>query len=227
MENILLWGLVPPILLLIYTWHLDRIEREPLGLVIKVFVFGALSVLVAMVLEILAAMAMSYLNLNETSYLYLILDNFLAVALIEEFSKRLPVRRIIWKNAEFNYRFDAIVYCLASALGFAAAENITYMVSYGTGIALGRLIPVHAVCSVYMGHYLGAAKTAELDGNKTAMKKYSRLSLFVPMLIHGFWDFSLSSEEDIFYLAALFMIVVLTVSAFGNLHKYSKEDRPV
>lgn len=227
MNSILLWGLVPPVLLLIYVWKLDRIEREPAGLVLRVFLMGALSTFAAMVLESLAMYALELMKLDESSYLYLIIDNFLAVALVEEYCKRAPVRKVIWKNPEFNFRFDAIVYCLASALGFAATENIFYMLSYGTEIALGRMIPVHAVCSVYMGYYLGIAKTGDLDGNPQLEKKYTRLSILVPMLIHGFWDFALSTEEDIFYIAALIMIVIVTMTAFNNLHKLSKEDRPV
>lgn len=227
MDSILRWGLIPPILLLLYTWRLDRIEKEPLGLVIKVFVMGVLSTFAAIVLESLAAVGLEFMELDETSYLYLIIDNFLAVALIEEFCKRAPVLGIIWKNREFNYRFDAIVYCLASALGFAATENIFYMLSYGTGIGLSRLIPVHSICAVYMGHYLGIAKTAELDGDKKTQKKFTKLSLGVPMLIHGFWDFALSTEEETFCLIALAMIFILTILAFRSLHKHSKEDRPV
>ena len=138
MNSILFWGIVPPILLLFYTWRLDRIEREPAGLVIKVFLLGAITTILAVLLESLAALGLSYLDLDESSNLYLLIDNFLAVALIEEFCKRMPVKRSIWKSPEFNYRFDAIVYCLASALGFAATENIVYMISYGTGIALRK-----------------------------------------------------------------------------------------
>ncbi|MDO4804226.1 MAG: PrsW family glutamic-type intramembrane protease [Lachnospiraceae bacterium] len=227
MNSIIMWGLVPPILLLIYTWRLDKIEREPTGLVIKIFLMGVASTFLAMVLESLAAYGLEFLDLDTTSYVYLAIDNFLAVALIEEFCKRLPVKKFIWNNPNFNFRFDAIVYCLASALGFAAAENIFYMIAYGAGVGLARLIPVHSICAVYMGHYLGAAKTYELDGEVRKKKRCMRLSVLVPTLIHGFWDFALSTEEDLFSYLALGMIVILTVVAFDNLHKYSKEDKPI
>ena len=227
MNSILFWGIVPPILLLFYTWRLDRIEREPAGLVIKVFLLGAITTILAVLLESLAALGLSYLDLDESSNLYLLIDNFLAVALIEEFGKRMPVQRSIWRSPEFNYRFDAIVYCLASALGFAATENIVYMISYGTGIALKRLIPVHSICAIYMGHYLGIAKMAEKAGDQKTYKRFRRLSLIIPTLIHGFWDFSLTTENTLFYLAALGMIFILTIVSFNSLHKHSKEDVPV
>ena len=159
MDKIIFWGLVPPILLLIYVWRLDKIEREPIGLVIRVFFMGAASTFIAMVLESIAINGLELLGLDHMSYAYMIIDNFLAIALIEEFSKRIPISKLVWNNPEFNYRFDAIVYCLASALGFAATENIFYMMAYGTEIALTRMIPVHAICAVYMGYYLGVAKT--------------------------------------------------------------------
>ncbi|HAE45077.1 MAG TPA: hypothetical protein DCG37_05730 [Lachnospiraceae bacterium] len=227
MENLLLWGLVPPILLLAYVWKLDRVEREPVGLVVKVFLMGAASTCAAAVLESLAGVALMYADLDESSYLYLIIDNFLAIALIEEFCKRAPVSRFIWKDPAFNYRFDAIVYCLASAVGFAAIENVLYMWQFGTGIVFLRLIPIHSICGVYMGHYLGTAKAAEKRGDIRRKKQYMKYSLIIPMLIHGYWDFSMTAEKDIFYITAFAMILVLTIAAFYNLHKYAREDGPV
>ena len=48
--------------------------------------------------------------LNRRSAAYLLLDNFLVVAVSEEVCKIVPVRLAAWKHPAFDYRFDAVVY---------------------------------------------------------------------------------------------------------------------
>lgn len=227
MEIALFFGIVPPILLLFYIWTLDKVEQEPIGLVLKTFVFGMLSVIPAVVMEIFGSAVLDFLGVPYDTWLYYGLNCFLVVAFAEEFCKRMMARFSIWNNPEFNYRFDAVLYLVASALGFAAAENIMYLVDSGLGGVLGRLIPVHTICGVFMGYYLGFAKTAELDGDKAALKKWNRLSLLVPMLIHGFYDFSLYTGSGTLVLLSLLMVIVLTIRAFLSIKKVAREDRPL
>ena len=40
----------------------------------------------------------------------------------------------------FNYKFDAIVYCVTSALGFAAIENVLYCLGGDIGTAVTRAL---------------------------------------------------------------------------------------
>lgn len=225
MNTILAWGILPPLALIIYIWVLDRIEREPPGLIIKTMIFGALSAFLAIALESVGEYILEYIELD--GIVYLIVFNFLVVAGSEEFSKRLAMKLAVWKNPNFNFRFDAVVYSVASALGFAAFENILYMVSYGTEIALSRLIPTHSICGLFMGYYLGIAKTAELDGDMRARSLYMKLSLIIPVLIHGFYDFCLSTEDDFLSLFVLGFIFILAIVSFGKLRKFAKSDRPV
>ena len=223
----LFFGIVPPILLLYYIWTLDKVEQEPIGLVLKTFFFGMLSVIPAVVLEIFGGGLLIFIGVPYDTWLYYALDCFLVVAFAEEFSKRMMARFSIWNNPEFNYRFDAVLYLTASALGFAAAENIMYLIDSDLGGVLGRLIPVHTICGVFMGYYLGFAKTAELDGDREALKKWNRLSLLVPMLIHGFYDFTLSTGSMAMVLVSLLMVVVLTFRAYRSIRKVAAEDRPL
>ena len=98
---------------------------------------------------------------------YLAAENFLVVACTEELCKRLPVRHIFWRHRAFDYRFDAVVYCVFSALGFAALENVLYVADSGFRTAVMRAllsVPGHFFFAVYMGVYLGEAKSAETRG---------------------------------------------------------------
>lgn len=213
---------VIPIALLAYVWYLDRLEHEPLGLVAAVFAFSALlGTAAAAALEEVGAVLLGATPLGGIPYLGDFLYFFCVVALVEEFCKRFPVMRLVWNNPAFDHRFDAIVYCVASAIGFAVAENIMYVGIYGADVTLGRLIPVHTICGVFMGYYLGCAKICERGGNGAAKNKYLAYSLLFPVLIHGAWDFCVSVEVEALEWFALVGVVVLTIFAFRRLKTYA------
>ena len=227
MSSILYWGLLPPLLLLVYIYHLDKIEREPVGLIAKAFLFGVICTFVASFLEQIGDALLSYLPFREGSTIYNFLMYFIIVAGAEEFCKRTAGRLAVWKSPEFNFRFDAVIYWEAAALGFAAFENIMYMFAFGEGIALGRLIPVHAICGIYMGYYMGLAKTCELRYGPAMQKRNERLALLIPMLIHGAWDFCVSSDSAILAIGILVFIVILTIRAFLKLRDSARADMPI
>ena len=51
MSYLLFFGLIPPIILLIYIYKLDKIEKEPPKMILRLFLYGIFSVLPAMFLE--------------------------------------------------------------------------------------------------------------------------------------------------------------------------------
>ena len=114
---LLLAALLPAIILLIRVYKLDKIEKEPRGLLLKLVLFGALSGVVASAAEA-GLLYLLGLLAPRSELAYLLLENFIAVALVEELCKRWPVRRFAWNHPAFDYRFDAVVYCVFSALGF-------------------------------------------------------------------------------------------------------------
>lgn len=227
MSYLLLFGLLPPLILLIYIYKLDKIEKEPPRMILRLFLLGIFAVIPAMFLELAGDALLQGLGFAETSMAYLFLMYFCVVAFSEELSKRLVGVGMTYRSEEFNYQFDAVVYCTAAALGFACAENIMYLVSYGAEVALGRLIPIHTICGVYMGHYVGLAKAAHRRGETGNRVMYNLLSVLIPVAIHGFYDFSLSTENDDLLIANLVFTVVITVIAFFSVRSYAKKDSPV
>ena len=219
---------IVPIALLGYVWSLDRLEHEPIGLGAAVFLVSALlGTFAAALLEEIGGVLLDSTILGSVPYVSDFIYFFCIVALVEEFCKRFPVMRIIWNHREFNYRFDVIVYCVASAIGFAVAENLMYVGMYGGDIVIGRLIPVHTICGVFMGYYLGCAKMCERGGNRQARGRYLTKSLLIPVLIHGSWDFCVSVDVAGLELLAMAGILVLTVFAFIRLKTYARFDAPL
>jgi protease PrsW len=111
---------------------------------------------------------------------------FLLVALVEEFSKFLFVRGVLYDDAHFNEPFDGIVYSVMVSMGFATLENILYVSQGGFSTAIVRMftaVPAHATFAVLMGYYIGKAKFEK------GMAYLSWAGLLAATLFHGAYDY--------------------------------------
>jgi len=226
---LLLAALLPAIILLVRVYRLDTIEKEPSSLLWKLVLFGALSGVVAAGIEWALIWVLDQI-FTQSTLLYLVLENFVIVAGTEELCKRWPVKRFAWNSPAFDYRFDAVVYCVFSAVGFAALENVLYVAQYGFGTAVTRAllsVPGHFFFAVYMGLYLGEAKLFERMGDYGRSRRFMQYSLFVPMLLHGFWDFCLSFQSWIMTIVFYAFVLVFFLSANRRLTIASRTDEPV
>ncbi|SEP71511.1 Membrane proteinase PrsW, cleaves anti-sigma factor RsiW, M82 family [Treponema bryantii] len=228
---ILIPALLPVFLILRYVYLLDKNEREPLNFVLKVVIYGAFfSIPCAAAERFLISMISMYYDPATIQIAWM--ENTVGVALVEEFSKWLVLMLIVWKNRNFDYRYDGIVYAVSASLGFAALENILYVVSYGTGVSIGRAIfaiPGHATFGVFMGYWLSRAKTFWLDGKTGRMKFCKLLALGIPMLIHGAYDFLLSEQVAALGYQYVFYIYVILLDFFAwRIIKHEfRTDRPL
>ena len=229
---LLLAALVPAAFLMVQVYRFDRIEKEPAGLLLKLALFGALSGLAAGAIEGALTRVLDVTLGGST--LRLVLENFLAVALVEEACKRWVVLKFAWNHPAFDYRFDAVVYCVFSALGFAALENILYVAEYGFAVAVSRAllsVPGHCFFAVYMGIYLGQAKMAERAMQRYYIElpdetpgQYLRASLLVPTLLHGFWDFSLSVGGWLMTILFYLFVLAFFIDAYRKLRFAAGSD---
>lgn len=226
---LLLAALLPAIFLLVRVYRYDHVEKEPIRLILLLVGGGVLAAIPAAFLEELFGTLLKGF-LEEGSVLYLIIENFFIIALAEEITKRLPVRLIAWRHPAFNYRFDAVVYCASSALGFAAIENILYVAQYGLSVALSRAllsVPGHFFFAIFMGVYLGQAKMAEISGKIKEKKRFLWLSLIAPILVHGFWDFCLSFESVVMTIVFFVFVIFFFFKANSMLKCASAYDAPL
>lgn len=231
---LVLLALIPAIALLIFIYVKDKKEKEPIGLLIKCFVFGILIVIPILIME--SALEKIYLLFfTSGSLIGAFIDAFFMAALSEELFKNLALKKLTWKNRAFNCSFDGIVYAVFVSLGFAAFENVLYVVSDGIGAALFRMftaVPCHAFVAVFMGYYYSKAKKAFFDNDKALEKKYKSYSLLVPMICHGLYDWPLLIKAEIAgdaiavlgFFAWVIFIIVQTVVAFRLVNKASKMD---
>ena len=223
-------SVLPAALLMIFIWHKDKIEKEPIGMLAGLFLLGALMVIPAGLAEVGLIKALDSV-LDEGNYAYMLIDNFLIVALAEEGCKFFILRVRTWRSPNFNYTFDAVVYSVAVSLGFATLENILYVVGDGTvklAIMRGILsVPGHAIDAVFMGWFYGMAKRAECAGDASGRSANLRRAIIVPLLTHGFYDFCLTVDNDVFIFIFFGFEILITVIAFRKVSELSRTDSPL
>ena len=191
----LLITLVPPILILLYFVLSDKF-KEPKGTVILIFFLGFLICLPAGILNGLS----EQFFFTKLNYSRNLTWSFLGPAWAEELLKFLILYLIVLKRKEFNEPMDGLVYGVVVSLGFATYENYTYVYElavdwakednaspavYSYAVALGRsysAVPMHGLNGAVMGYFFGMYAF-------TNNKKFLVLSLLLPYLFHGFYNF--------------------------------------
>jgi len=233
MTIILMASLIPPLFLLWKVYQSDTIEKEPTRLLIGIFVLGMISTIPAGILEMIgsailaAALGVQPGVSSSGMRIFNLFFYFIVVGGAEELVKFLAMRIPTWRNRAFNYVFDGVVYGVTAALGFAALENVLYVLDTGlttAGIRAWTAIPLHCIAGIFMGHYYGIAKAAERWGDRKVKNRMLRRSILIPMLIHGAYDFIASDESPLLVFVFFAYIIVLDVLAYRSLKSYSQHD---
>ncbi len=183
-------AILPAVFLMRYIYNKDKADKEPAGLLIKLVLLGVLSTLPALILEqMMDSFVLPALHIrSETLYAVIVA---LEVGLIEEGCKFFFLHKATWNNPNFNYRFDGIVYAVAVSLGFAAYENIHYVMAYGLSVAAQRAllaVPAHMAFAVFMGAFYGRAKICDVYGMKEKRVENLRLAYGTAVFLHTFYD---------------------------------------
>lgn len=224
-------AVLPAAVLLYVIYKADNVEKEPFGLMALVFFLGVVSTISAVILETIGTGALDLaFRGDNTNLIYTFLMTFFVVGVAEEGGKFLALKLSTWKNKEFNFSFDGIVYSVCASLGFATLENILYVFEGGFSVAVMRAIlsvPGHCIFGVFMGVYYGIAKGNELRGNMEAMKVNLRKAFWIPVAIHGFYDFCLMANLELALLAFIGLEIFMVVRAIKLVKLMSKTDTPL
>ncbi len=222
-----------------FIYKRDRI-KEPIDLILKLFVGGILSCFLVFIVSFVLGLLFPVLSSEpeELNLFELIVFVFLGIAFVEEICKWLISYKMAYNEIEFEELYDMIVYSVFVSLGFAFFENLLYI--YDTGILTGVLraitaVPAHACFGVFMGYYLGLAKSSHLSKNSKLETKYILYSIIVPIILHGIYDYCLFAE-NVFFMLIFFVFTILiyifsikkvnTVSLMRKKIKYTENYCP-
>ena len=213
-----LFTVIPPILILLFFILTDRF-KEPKTTIITVFFLGFLICLPAGILNQLS----HDFFFTGTDYSENLTGSFLGPAWAEELLKFSILYLIILKRDEFNEPMDGLVYGVVVSLGFATYENYTYVYEWASTVAKEEnydflkfsyhvakarsysAIPMHGLNGAVMGYYFGLYA---FSGNKN----YLALSLILPYLFHGFYNF----------LGWPYMMIIIVILSIFSLTLHSK-----
>jgi RsiW-degrading membrane proteinase PrsW (M82 family) len=161
---------VPALVLAGYFWYGDPTAREPLVGLAVTFLLAVAFASIAGVVNSFAQPFFQVFGIVGTTLFY-----FLIVGPIEETVKWLAVRTYAYRTDAFQTVVDGVVYGAMAGVGFAAIENLLYILMFSVestaagfavqqqqavAIATQRAFvgPGHVIFSAWAGFYLGLAK---------------------------------------------------------------------
>jgi RsiW-degrading membrane proteinase PrsW (M82 family) len=154
-------GLAPSLFWLLLFLIEDSKKPEPVAMIAEVFSAGVIAGVVAAILE---ELAIRYLTLSNWFGMNAA-GEFLLFALIEEVVIFLAVYMMVSKKRLRDQHVAAMIYMITAALGFAALENVSYLISVGPTVALQTALIrsvgatlLHAVASGFIGFYWAEGK---------------------------------------------------------------------
>ncbi len=216
-------AITPSIALALIIYFTDRYDKEPLYLLVRLFAIGAFSILPVLFIEKILD------NFNIwTGNGFAIYTSFIVAGFTEEWMKRWVVLKFAYSHKAFNEKLDGIVYAVMVSLGFATVENVLYVVfrfAHMPTIGFQRAIfsvPAHMLFAITMGYYISLAKYAANDRLK---KHYMRLSLFIPILLHGIYNYILMSKSESLLMFFIPFVIFLWSYNLRKLSSYYKESK--
>lgn len=226
-------AVLPAFFLMRYIYRQDQIEQESPVLLLQLIGRGVLAAIVSGALEYIAQLLLNtavYGKISQDSTAYTIILAFLVVAVIEEGAKFFFLYRRTWRDPNFNYRFDAIVYAVFTSLGFAAFENIKYVFGYGLSVAMPRAllaIPGHMSFAVFMGIFYGRAKLCNDIGDKVGKRLNLAIAYIIPVFLHGFYDSCAMIGNTLTTILFVAFVIVMYLVVFKLVKIEARKDEPV
>ena len=203
-------AILPAALITYYVYQKDFFP-EDISEVVVTFLLGSSIVLFLHLLIPLAESISVFFFSDVAKHAYF---SFFRAATLEECMKFFVVYFYCYKLSNFNEPMDAIVFSTAASLGFAAIENIDYVMSardenIAFDVAILRAfsaIPLHAFCGVVMGLFLGLSIFSSKNNSR-----FLTLSLAAPIFIHGLYNFILSVGFGfLIYIFLIFLLIKLS-----------------
>lgn len=158
--------LVPALLWLWFFYRRDAVEPEPRGMVIGVFVLGALvaaAIGIPLVQSVFRVSGWMYAN-QPWSY---VVAAILIIGFAQQFLIYASVRFSVFNSAEFDGPTDGIIYATAAGLGYATVLNVQFVTGDGatslTLAAIQIVLTTLAMASFagIVGYFLGREKHEE------------------------------------------------------------------
>ena len=203
-----LGGIIPSFLWL-WFWMKEKEEThpEPKGLLAIVFIMGMVVVVVVLPIQ---KFVQSHISSHE--------GQLILWASAEEILKYLAVLIILCKTNYANKPIDWPIYLITAALGFAALENILFLIKpfsinqAAVGLLTGQLrflgsTLLHTVSSGILGIALGLSLYTE----NFKRKLYISIGFLIAVILHSAFNFFIIRNDGNDFLKVFAFLWVVTV----------------
>jgi RsiW-degrading membrane proteinase PrsW (M82 family) len=190
---------VAPALLILWLVVAADERPGPPSRVWTAFLLGAASI---SLLGVVRAPILSILPASENPWIAQAMHSLFGVALPEETVKLLVIVAVSARRRPFADPMDTVVYGAAAGLGFAAFENLAYLVQHADmwrSLAALRsvlTVPFHGALGIIAGAYLAIARSGTALGAHRHHRDWARISsrilvLAAPVALHAAFDLPL------------------------------------
>ena len=245
----ILGGLIPALIWLFF-WLREDTHPEPKRLLVKAFLAGAIAIPFALFAESAFYCINSFLFLlpNESTFcaiahpplaVFAIAADLLliiAFAGAEEYVKYKSAKTLVLKGRDFDEPVDAMIYLITASLGFAAFENMLFLLpAFSTSIFEGLVVGnlrflgatlLHAVSSGIVGYMIALSfYTPERQ------KNYTRWGLLFATILHAIFNVVVMTEnisengisQSLGILVLTGIVLILAFDHVKKLRRFSRQ----
>ena len=244
-----LGGMLPAIVWLIFWLREDKEKPEPRPMIIIAFLGGVIAVFGSLYFEKLA----SLINIKELlsgdffKSLLMWLQNISSQAgkplneltiiiffapIIEESLKFIITYFTVLRSKNDDEAIDPMIYMITAALGFAAIENMLFLIDpftkgqIVTGILTGNMrfigaTLLHTISSVTVGMFIGF----NFFNKKMSRFGWTIVGLTCAIITHGLFNFFMvgDAKNSLMALEIIWVTVIIVLLAFEKIKKIKLE----
>jgi protease PrsW len=223
-------GIVPACAWLWFWLRQDKAYPEPPKLILTTFAFGALSAIAAFILQNIFNLTFNISSSNslfEHSFIY-VLFVLCVWSFIEEVVKYFAGWYGGLHTKETDEAIDAPIYMISAALGFAALENVLFLLGpLLNGNVVETLITakmrfigstlVHVASSGLLGMFIGYS----IFFMKSIRKRYFGIGLILATLLHALFNlFIIRGDQNSFIgFLIIWLFIILLIVLFEYIKK--------
>lgn len=229
-------GIVPALLWLWYWLRHDKKNPEPKFFIAITFFTGVITAFIAIPIEELATNNQLFLEnyfADIATYLYIPITSIILVfySTIEEVLKFLGAYFSAIRRPQNNEAIDNVIYLITAALGFAAMENILFVISAinsnglmegllnGNTRFLGAMV-LHTIASGMIGVFMALA----YQKNKFFKFIYLIIGIFIAIALHTIFNSFIMNASDTLLPAFSFvwfvaMILILFIDRIKRINR--------
>ena len=223
-------GILPSLIWLSYYLAKD-LHPEPKAMILRIFLWGAVITIPVFFVQIGLKSLMNTISVSPL--VGSLIEWFIIISFTEEFFKYLVIRIKVINSSNLDEPVDIMLYMVVAALGFAAVENVLYLLMPAGQMSFEQLVNrtlliclvrfvaaifLHTLCSAVIGYFLA------ISFCKVHIRKIAVISgILIATALHGLYDFSIMTlEGNIRYIIPALIILTLAFLVFAGFDRLKK-----